>query len=172
MHLSEGVEWALHCCTLLGALPDGVSLPAGKLAEYHGVPAAYLSKQLAALANAGIVDSTTGRYGGYRLARRPGDITLLDVVEAIEGDSRLYQCTEIRQRGPAAAASAAYTSPCAIARAMGRADEAWRRELSNQTIADIATEVVARAPQEALARTGAWLLSVSGTGRATPAPAK
>lgn len=51
--MSEGVERALHCCTILDALPEGGSLPAGKLAEYHGVPAAYLSKQLTALARNG-----------------------------------------------------------------------------------------------------------------------
>ena len=37
--LSDGVEWGVHVCVLLAALPDDAALPAAKLAEYHGVPA-------------------------------------------------------------------------------------------------------------------------------------
>lgn len=159
MRMNEGVEWALHCCVLLAALPEGASLSAAKLAEYHGVPAAYLSKQLAALAAAGIVESTTGRHGGYRLARRPSEITMLDVVETIEGSGPLYHCSEIRQRGPASLDARMYTAPCTIARAMHRADRAWRSELARRTVADLAADVVTETPREALERAGSWLTS-------------
>src|SRR5688572_30457230 len=85
MRMTEGVEWSLHCCTLLAVVPEGVALPAARLAEFHGVPAAYLAKHLQALAAAGIVESVPGRRGGYRLARRPADIALIAVVDAVEG---------------------------------------------------------------------------------------
>ena len=52
MRLSDGVEWGVHVCVLLAALPDGAALPAAKLAEYHGVPAPYLAKHLQVLAGA------------------------------------------------------------------------------------------------------------------------
>src|SRR6476661_534280 len=86
MRLSDGVEWGVHACTILAVLPADRALPAAKLAEYHGVPAAYLAKHLQALARAGVLETVKGPRGGYRLARPPAEITLADVVEAVDGD--------------------------------------------------------------------------------------
>lgn len=142
MQLGEGVEWALHCCSVLGALPPGTALPAARLAEYHGVPPAYLAKHLQALSQNGIVESVVGRRGGYRLGRASRDISLLDVVDAVEGTTGSFRCTEIRRRGPTASAARFYQRPCGIAVAMERADSAWRAELRQQTIADLMATVV------------------------------
>src|SRR4051795_4860113 len=137
MRLAEGVEWGLHVCVILAVLPDDTTLPAVRLAEYHGVPAHYLAKNLQALARAGIVESVSGPKGGYRLAKASSEITLLDVVEAVDGPEPSFRCTEIRQRGPAAIGAREYRAPCTIARAMYRADEAWRDALRAQTIGDM-----------------------------------
>ena len=85
MRLGEGVEWSIHCCTILALLPQGVTISGRRLAEFHAVPAPYLVKHLQKLSQAGIVETTTGRKGGYRLARDQSEITLLDVVLALEG---------------------------------------------------------------------------------------
>src|SRR3954447_7011793 len=111
MQLGEGVEWALHCCTLLAVVPSGRAMPASRLAEYHGVPPAYLAKHLQALAQAGIVESVPGRKGGYRLIRPADQITLLEVVDAVEGTGPAFRCTEIRRRGPARVSAVEYRSP-------------------------------------------------------------
>src|SRR4051794_29745239 len=121
MQLGEGVEWALHSCVLLALLPSDKTLPAARLAEAHALAPAYLAKHLQALSNAGVVTSVPGRRGGYRLARPPADITLLEVVEAIEGDDGAFRCTEIRRRGPAAVPAREYSPVCGIAGAMARA---------------------------------------------------
>jgi Rrf2 family protein len=157
MKLGDGVEWALHCCVLLSALPPDDALPATKLAEYHGVAGAYLAKHLQALARAGIVESTAGRRGGYRLARPAHEITFLDVVEAVEGDEPAFRCTEIRQRGPVGAAPRALRSPCAIAVTMARAEQAWRRELAGTTIADTGAALARKLDRRSLQASGAWL---------------
>ena len=103
MQLGEGVEWATHCCTVLALVPPGATMSAGRLAEFHGVPPSYLAKHLQALVQAGIAESVAGRNGGYRLASDARDITLLEVVLAVESDEPAFRCTEIRRRGPAAA---------------------------------------------------------------------
>ncbi len=141
MKLSEGVEWSLHCCSLLGTLPDGVALPSARLAEFHEVPAAYLAKHLQALSHAGIVVSVSGRRGGYRLRGAPAEITLLDVVLAVDGDTPAFRCTEIRQRGPSAIGLEHYVRPCGIARAMWNAESAWRDSLRAVTIGDLVAEL-------------------------------
>ena len=160
MKLSDGLEWALHCCTVLGSLPPDVALPAGRLAEFHAVPPAYLAKQLQAMSRAGLVETTPGRRGGYRLARPAAEITLLDVVTAIEGNEPAFRCTEIRQQGPSAVGPEQYVRPCGIARAMWRAETAWRDELRRITIGDLVAELETTVSKEQQDRAVEWVVGV------------
>ncbi|MFC0531847.1 RrF2 family transcriptional regulator [Phytohabitans kaempferiae] len=139
--MSEGVEWALHSCLNLSWLPIGQAVPAAKLAEFYSLPAAYLNKQLQALARAGIVSSTSGPRGGFQLARSPERITLLDVVVAIEGAEEAFRCDQLLKRGPGADPAADYRESCLVSQAMRRADLAWRGELAGQTLADLKARV-------------------------------
>lgn len=158
--MSEGVEWVLHSCTVLATLPSDQALPAAKLAEFHDVAPAYLAKHLQACAAAGIVVSLPGPRGGYRLARPPAEITLLDVVQAVDGAEHAFRCSEIRQRGPVAGDPSAYRRPCGIARAMWRAEAAWRAELAGTTIADLVIELIATVPSPQLQAGAEWIQQV------------
>jgi Rrf2 family protein len=160
MKLSDGVEWGAHCCVVLALVPPPNALTAARLAEYHGVPAAYLAKHLQALARAGIVEPAKGPRGGYRLARDASRITLLDVVEAVDGSEPAFRCTEIRRRGPTALPAREYHARCAIHVAMNRADEAWRHELRGTTIADLVRHVLTDASPKGLAKGVAWMQEV------------
>ena len=155
MKMSGGVEWALHCCVVLTAAQQPV--PAARLAELHDVSASYLAKQLQGLARADLVRSVQGHAGGYVLTRAPESITVLDVVEAVDGARPAFACTEIRQRGPLATPPEACTGPCAISRAMTAADRAWRDALRAVTIADLARNVTDDYGTGTLAGVGAWL---------------
>ncbi|WP_405439433.1 Rrf2 family transcriptional regulator [Streptomyces avidinii] len=154
--MSEGVEWALHSCVNLAWSGPDRAVSAARLAAWHDLPAAYLNKQLQALARAGIVTSAPGPRGGFRLARPLDAITLMDVVAAVEGPEEAFRCAEIRQQGPGAGAPAAYTADCAIAHAMTRAELAWRRELAAQNLDEIRQQAERQAP-EAPERLRAWL---------------
>jgi Rrf2 family protein len=157
MRLSEGVEWTIHCLLVLARLPEGAALPAGRLAEYHGVPSPYLAKHLQALARAGLVRADPGPRGGYRLGRPAAEISLLDAVQAIEGREPAFRCDEIRQRGPAAVASRHYPRPCTVHQAMARAEQAWRQELAAQTLADLGARVRRAIPRESARKAERWL---------------
>jgi Rrf2 family protein len=127
-----------------------------RLAASFELPAAYLNKRLQALVRTGILSSTPGARGGFRLARPPERITLMDVVAAIEGTEDAFRCKEIRRQGAGAEASGReFGRPCGIATAMRRAELAWRRELAAQTVADVMTEV----PASAADRTRRWFAS-------------
>jgi Rrf2 family protein len=167
--MNEGVEWAAHCTVVLACLPDGGVLTAARLAEYHGIPAPYLAKSLQALTRAGIVESTTGRLGGYRLRGSASDTTLFDVVQAIEGNEMLFQCTEIRRRGPSRVPARAYPPTCGIATAMWRAEQAWKKELQGTTIADMTDLIMSQAPPAALEKSITWVTQVLAT-RTSPTP--
>ncbi|MER5929862.1 Rrf2 family transcriptional regulator [Streptomyces sp. NPDC002054] len=154
--MSEGVEWALHSCINLAWSGPDRAVSAARLAAWHDLPAAYLNKQLQALARAGIVRSTPGPKGGFRLARPLERISLMDVVAAVEGPDQAFRCAEIRQQGPGGGPAASFTAECAIAHAMSRAEVAWRRELAAQTLEEIRQQAENQAPQ-APQRLRAWL---------------
>jgi len=157
MKLSEGVEWGLHCVAILAMLPPGATLPTKALAEYHDLSETYLAKHLQALTNARIIESLPGPKGGYRLQRAPEDITMLEVVEAIDGREPSFRCTEIRQRGPLALEPAAYGVPCPIHIAMARADKAWHEALRAQTIADLLSQSQPHAGAQQLRKSEQWI---------------
>jgi Rrf2 family protein len=161
MQLGEGVEWALHAAVVLALVPPDSTLPASRLAEYHGVPPAYLAKHLQALSLAGIVESVPGRRGGYRLARPAGDVTVLDVVEAVEGTAPAFRCTEIRQRGPAAVARTHYRAPCTITKVMRAAEAAWRAELASVSVLDLVIDVAGAASPVAIRKSAHWMQEAS-----------
>ncbi|MDI7774432.1 Rrf2 family transcriptional regulator [Asticcacaulis sp. EMRT-3] len=159
MILKNQVEWALHCCAVLAGLPTERYLATRVLAEFHGVPKEYLSKALQALSQAGIVTSTLGPTGGYRLAQPAESISFLDIVEAIEGRRATFACTEIRRNNPCRPSDACEKAPCAIARVMWAADEAWRSRLRAVRLSDIALHLLEYPGPEALQRNMTWLLT-------------
>ena len=155
MKLSNGVEWALHSCVTLSQSRDPVQ--ATRLAELHGIPRAYLAKHLQALSRAGIVQATAGQVGGYALTRPAASVTMLEVVQAVDGVEPAYRCTEIRQRGPLAVPAEQCGRPCAIARAMAEAQEAWYRALGAVSIADLAAGIDRDSDGTAMADVRRWL---------------
>jgi len=156
MKLGDGVEWAIHCAMLLGGLPPGGLLSGKALAEFHGVPENYLLKHLKALTDHGILESLTGPKGGYRLARNPEDISLLDIVEAVEGGKPAFRCTEIRRRGPCALDDSAYPRPCGINRAMQRAEQSYREALAQENLKALTEEFMTTADKRFLPRAVEW----------------
>ncbi|MEU4358883.1 RrF2 family transcriptional regulator [Streptomyces virginiae] len=157
--MSEGVEWALHSCVNLAWSGPDRAVSAARLAAWHDLPAAYLNKQLQALARAGILTSSPGPRGGFRLARPLAAVSLMDVVAAVEGPEEAFRCAEIRRRGPGAgdpASEGPNAADCAIAHAMTRAEVAWRKALAAQNLDEIRQQAERQAP-EAPQRLRAWL---------------
>ena len=137
MKLSQGVEWGLHCAILLAQAPGRQLLRRDALAAHYGLPEAYLAKHLQAMAHAGVLQATSGPKGGYRLARDAAEISVLDVVQAVQGTAEPFVCQEIRQRGTGASDPADCLAPCAVAVVMRNAHNAWRASLRSVTIADL-----------------------------------
>lgn len=157
MRMSDGVEWALHVASLLAVLPPDRGITATKLSEYHGVPPAYLAKHLQALTRAGVFEAVPGRGGGYRLARSAMDITVLDVVEAVEGRTRAFTCNEIRRNGPAAGPKSEYRNVCGIAKVMYDAEAAYRESLRNVTVNDLLGSFLKHVEPAGQMRAATWM---------------
>ena len=84
-------QYALRALSHLARQP-GEAVLGHDLAESVEIPANYLSKVLLTLRNAGIVDTTRGSGGGYRLRKPASEIHLIDVVELFEEISRTKPC--------------------------------------------------------------------------------
>lgn len=142
MRHGNQVEWAVHAAATLASLDAGVRLSAQAFSELYEVPPKYLAKALQALSRGGLVESTSGPRGGYILAKPADEITILDIVNAVEGDERLFQCTEIRRKGPCRkVASSCFVKKCQVADIMHRAEAAWRKELESHTLESLVRTV-------------------------------
>ena len=92
------------------------------------IPRQYLTQILGALARAGLLRATAGRSGGYQLARPPSEITLLEVVEAVEGEVTLDRC--VLRGGPCD-----WATVCPLHHEWGNAQRAVRTQLRKTTFA-------------------------------------
>jgi Rrf2 family protein len=150
--LPASTEWVLHCATTLAQLEPGATASAKQLAEYYDLPGPYLAKQLQALVKAGLLAATTGPRGGFRLARPPDEITLLQIVEAVDGAASPYECREIRQQGRGALPAEDCRNTCVLAQKMADAYDAWRQSLAAVTLAGILAELPPTAPARTRSR--------------------
>ncbi|WP_298334290.1 Rrf2 family transcriptional regulator [uncultured Erythrobacter sp.] len=157
MKLGKGVEWCTHICGMLALVPEGKGLSTDALADFFEVPSAYLAKQMQLMRRAGIVESVRGKGGGYRLALSVDAITLLDIVQAIEGPSPAFRCTEIRQNGPCGLKRKDCKNPCEIASAFAEAEEVYREALRAKTIAVINAEAAANGSPEHFMEVAQWV---------------
>ena len=161
MQYSIGIEYALHCLLLLIGLPPGESLGIRDIATYLGTSDSYLSKVFTKLAKANIVSSMPGVKGGYQLARDPSGISFWDVVEAIEGTSPLFRCTEIRRdcvlhKGQEIP-DYIQCSPCTIKQVMDEAEQQMRAYLQEHTLAWLRDSLKEKLPQEHRDATKRWV---------------
>ncbi|MFO7777756.1 MAG: Rrf2 family transcriptional regulator [Nitriliruptoraceae bacterium] len=102
-----------------------------QIAEDMQIPVTYLPQLLAELVRAGIVRSLAGRHGGYELARKPGEVTMLEVIEVVDGPLISTEC--VLRGGPCR-----WEESCAIHPPWARAQEAFRTSLGATTFAEVA----------------------------------
>lgn len=160
-HISAGVEYGLHCLLFLTSSPIGVrDATVRDLADLQGVPVEYLAKLFTKLHKAGLTVATEGKKGGFRLARPAEDISVLDVVEAIDGAKPLFDCREIRTRCAVFDGNApawATRGPCSIHAVMLDAEQKMREALAAQTLADLAGRTAAKAPRHFGGHVATWM---------------
>jgi len=89
-----GVRVMVELARRAGECPSGTEsvVPLAEIAEHDGMPLAYLEHLVARLRKAGLIDSRRGSRGGYMLARPAEQITMAEVVEALEGSIAPIEC--------------------------------------------------------------------------------
>jgi Rrf2 family protein len=89
MNIGQAEDYAVRTLVDLAAHPD---TRIQDIAARTDIPAPNVAKIIQSLVRAGLVETTRGRAGGARLARDPGEINLLEVLEAIQGRPQLLRC--------------------------------------------------------------------------------
>jgi Rrf2 family transcriptional regulator, iron-sulfur cluster assembly transcription factor len=92
LELTKRGDYAIRAMLLLARADANGLLSARRIADAMAIPVRFLPQVLGDLQRAGLVAAAPGRSGGYRLSRPAEDITLLEVVEAVEGESRRRTC--------------------------------------------------------------------------------
>ena len=160
-HISTGVEYGLHCLLFLAdERRDVPPASARDLAELQGVSIEFVAKLFTKLQKADLVVATEGVGGGFQLARPADSISVLDVVDAIDGEKPLFECREIRSRcavfdGKPPAWST--RGVCSIHALMLEAEKRMREVLASHTLADLAARVDAKAPLNYGEAVAKWL---------------
>lgn len=103
MRISRSFVYAAEALTQLARQPSGATLSATQMADGGGVSSRFLLHVLRLLVEAGLLTSRKGPAGGYTLARPPAEISLLEVLEAVEGTLRFSADDEGRFDEQAAA---------------------------------------------------------------------
>ncbi len=92
MMFSTKTEYGVRVMVELARHSGEDPVPLAEIASTGGLPLAYLEHLVARLRKAGLVDSRRGSRGGYLLARSPTEITMAEVVEALEGAIAPIEC--------------------------------------------------------------------------------
>lgn len=92
MKLVRAADYAIRAMIHLACLPEGRRALRSEIARAQRIPESFMAKVLGSLVQARLLTSSRGVSGGFSLARPAGEITLLDIVEAIEGPLTLVDC--------------------------------------------------------------------------------
>ena len=133
MQLTRAADYAVRIMIHLAGLPQGTRLNRTVLAEAGEVAEHFLAKVLQSLARAGLIDSQRGMKGGFSLTKPPEQISVLDVVEAIEGPVSLHICLMPGE-------SCGRKSVCPAYCVWAEAQEAMTNVLRKTTIASLAAK--------------------------------
>lgn len=92
MQINQATDYGFRVILFLSGKPRGEIVEAQVIADSEAIPMRYLFKIMPSLTRVGILNSHRGVGGGYALARDPAEVSLLDVIEAIEGPIMLNRC--------------------------------------------------------------------------------
>lgn len=135
MKYSKATNYALHTMVYLTMAPKGKGNAIGvdHLAKIQNLSPSYLSKILTKLVKAGLIESTPGVKGGYSIVKHAHDISFLDVIHAIEGNTTLFSCLLEHDDFK--------NGECLIENVMIQAEKKMIDELDKQYIIDIARQI-------------------------------
>jgi Rrf2 family transcriptional regulator, cysteine metabolism repressor len=133
---STKAEYGIRVMAHLARHGEGEPISLASIAEAEGLPLAYLEHLVQRLRRADLVDSRRGAHGGYSLARPAAEITMADVVSALEGEIAPIECITESPDGTLVCTREAQ-DPCPTKLLWTRVQGSIVRTLNDMTLADL-----------------------------------
>jgi Rrf2 family protein len=92
MQITRQADYAVRAVLHLARMNNGERASTSTVAQEQHIPPSFLAKIISQLSIAGLLHTSRGAHGGVTLARHPKDITMLEVIEAIDGPIQLNKC--------------------------------------------------------------------------------
>lgn len=93
MQITRQADYAMRTIIYLSRLEPEEKAPTSTIAEKQQIPSSFLAKIISQLSVAGLIHTSRGAHGGVSLAKSPQKISVLEVIEAIDGPVMLNECT-------------------------------------------------------------------------------
>jgi Rrf2 family transcriptional regulator, cysteine metabolism repressor len=136
MMFSTKAEYGVRVMAHLASSDDDGPISLGTIADAEGLPLAYLEHLVQRLRKAQLIESRRGAHGGYTLARAPADISMAEVVSALEGDIAPIECITADADGVLTCAREG-SEPCPTKLLWTRVQGSIIRTLNEMTLADL-----------------------------------
>jgi len=133
LELTHRGSYAIRAVLTLARADKDEVVPARRIAKEMDIPVRFLPQVLGDLSRAGIVEARLGRAGGYRLSKSAAEISLLDVIEAAEGDARRQTC--VLSGKPCDG-----VDPCDVHEMFYEAQEAILQRLDGVSVAEVVAD--------------------------------
>lgn len=134
MQLSMGIEYAIHGLVYLDRASGEQPVLLEEIASAIKVPKEYMRKIFQRLTRKHLVVARRGARGGYRLSRSSAELTLRDVMEAMEGSMPLYRCLRLQRQ-------CGLSPGCPVQRTFDLAGQKMAEVLQSVSIRDLAREI-------------------------------
>jgi Rrf2 family protein len=136
LEITRQADYALRATMEVARIDFGERTPTATIAEAQKIPLPFLAKIVSQLVVRGILEATRGASGGVSLARPADTITMLEVVEAIDGPITINRCT----RDPSVCE---FSSTCPFCEIFTEAQQMLVDRLSSTTLSDVVERVTA-----------------------------
>ena len=137
LKINRQTDYAVRVLLALAKQGEGARRSSGEIQREMLIPQALMSRIVAQLAKAGLVNTFPGREGGLMLPRPAAQITLRDVVEAFEGPILLSECLQAKDED-----DCPFRSNCPVSPKWGRVQVAMLREMASITFEGLAQEAL------------------------------
>lgn len=137
MMFSTKAEYGVRVMVHLARHSEGSAISLGSIADAEGLPLAYLEHLVQRLRRAELVESRRGAHGGYTLARPAEEITMAEVVQALEGEIAPIECITADSDGAVVCSREQQTAPCPTKLLWTRVQGSIVRTLTDMTLADL-----------------------------------
>ena len=134
MQVTRAGEYGIIGLLYLARQPEGRTVMVDEISEAEGIPKSFLAKIFQSLSKGKLVRSARGAHGGFRLAKPPAEITVLQILQCVETGFALQKCVA---DNPECVVADRHLSSCALCGIFGEAQNRVNEVFSRTTLQDL-----------------------------------